>query len=441
MSAYERYLKAERDINEGLIRLGLSLERPEGYVRDPQARMREMRSFLAECGDPQRGLPAIHVAGTSGKGSVSAAAAGILTQAGLRVGMHVSPYLQAATEKIWIDGRFVSADEFAELVQWVMEKARPRKRPETPASIHGMASVAIALEGFRRAGVDAVVFEAGCGARYDLTSFVETETAVITNVGFDHVISLGPELDRIAWHKAGVARPGVPLVSGATTGEPGEVIRREAARTGSPLIEIEPAADAWDHNHRLAIAAARAFLERRGVELDDETVERGLGRVRLGGRCEVMPRRAGEPRVVLDGAHNASKLAVAVESAAAHAPRGGRVAVVGFLGTKAGPDLVRPLAGRFDLAVATEPRVYGKSPYPAADTARLIEAAGVQAIADADPRGALERGLEAAGATGSVLVTGSFYLVGDLRERWYRAERVVLERTSFPQESGATLSK
>jgi dihydrofolate synthase/folylpolyglutamate synthase len=427
---FERYLEAEHDLNEGLIRVGLSLEREKTGPKDPAARMGEMRSFLAACGDPQKGLPAVHVAGTSGKGSVSAAVAGILSEAGLRVGLHVTPYLQAATEKIWIAGRFVSSDDFADLVDWVMPVARPRVRPETPASIHGMASVAIALEGFRRAGCDVIVFEAGCGARYDLTSFVESCATVVTNVGMDHVVSLGPTLERIAWHKAGVARPGIPLVTGAT-GEALAPIRAEAEEVGAPIVEVPPAASAWDHNRAVAKEAAARAAEALGVHLGGDAVARGLERVRVAARRERMPGRG--PATFLDGAHNAAKLAVAVDGALEDAGPGPRVAVVGFLGTKAGPDLVRPLEGRFDRVVATEPRVYGKTACPARETAALLERVGYDAVEEPRPDEAVERGVELAGEEGTVLVTGSFYLVGQVRERWYSRRSVVEQRTSWPQ--------
>ena len=136
--------------------------------------------------------------------------------------------------------------------------------------------------------------------------------------------------------------------------------------------------------------------------------------------------------MVLDGAHNAAKLEVAIDSALALAGDGARVAVIGFLGTKASPELVRPLAGRFDRAVATEPRVYGKTPCPADGTADLLRGAGLPVAVEPDPHAALEAGISAAGRDGLVLATGSFYLVGDLRERWYGKRRVVQARTSWP---------
>ena len=418
------------------------MDRPEGYVRDPQRRMEEMRNFLQCCDNPQRGIRAVHVAGTSGKGSVSAAIAGMLTEAGLKVGLHVTPYLQSATEKIWIDGSFVSAQQFRDLVSWVMPVAAPRVRPETPASIHGMASVAIALEGFRRAGVDVMVFEAGCGARFDLTSFVETSVAVITNVGLDHVVSLGPDIERIAWHKAGVARSGAPLVTGAT-GIALDVIRREANSVGAALVEIPHTGNARTDNMSVASEAACLMGELLSAKRTPRVIEEGAKRVRLAGRTEVMP--GDGPRVILDGAHNAQKLAVAIEQAFETDVGGVRVLVIGFLGTKASPDLVRPLAGRFDHVIATEPRVYGKTPCPAADTSRLMESVGYTPGVEPDPHKAIERAINLAGSDGMVLVTGSFYLVGDLRSRWFSRESVVLERTSWPVEdqgrSGQRLSK
>ncbi len=428
--SYASYLAAERIINEGLIREGLSLLREGQPPRDPRARMEEMRSFLAACGDPQAGVPAIHVGGTSGKGSVSAAIAGGLAAAGFRVGLHVSPYLQSATEKIWIDGRFVSAEHFAELVEWVRPVAEPRVHPDTPASIHGMASVAIALEAFRRAAVDVMVFEVGCGGRFDLTSFLETEVALVTNVGWDHVVSLGPTLEDIAWHKAGIARPGVPLITGAR-GSALEIIREEAEKCGAPLEIVPQGGDAHGHNLALASAAVRAFSTRRGRSLDEHAIRRGLESVHLAGRSELMPKDGG-PSVILDGAHNAEKIAVAVERAEVLAPGAPRVALVGFLGAKANEELVRPLRGRFDRAVVTEPQVFGKKPLPAEEAGRLVEAVGLPTEVVPEGEAALARARALAGPGGAVLATGSFYLVGALRDLWYPKEQVVTERSSWP---------
>ncbi|MCP4680054.1 MAG: hypothetical protein GY854_32095 [Deltaproteobacteria bacterium] len=426
---YARYLEAERVINEGMIRLGLSLMREEIKPKDPEARMAEMRGFLEECGNPQKGIPAVHVGGTSGKGSVCSAIAGILTEAGLKVGLHVSPYLQSATEKIWVADRFVSSDAFADLVDWVTPVALPRVHPDTPASIHGMASVAIALEAFRLEKVDVMVFEVGCGGRFDLTSFVDTAVAVVTNVGMDHVVSLGPTIENIAWHKAGIARPSVPLVTGAT-GDALGPIREEASRVDAPLIEIPSRIAGYAHNHAVAEEASRWVARVLGVSLGKEQITRGLERVRLAGRSEIMP--GDGPRVVLDGAHNAEKLAVAIDAALTGAGPGQRIGVVGFLGTKAKPELVKSLEGRFDHIIATEPNVYAKTSCPTTETAALLTDIGYDATIEPDMFAAVDAAIDRAGADGTVLVTGSFYLVGDIRERWFSKESVVMQQTSWP---------
>lgn len=428
---YERYRKAESDINEGLIRFGLSMEREGLGPRDLDGKMAAMRAFLDTCGNPQRGIPAVHVAGTSGKGSVCAAIAGILSRAGYRVGLHVSPYLQSVTEKIWVAGRFISSDEFSDLVEWVMPKIRPRVHPDTMASPHGMASVAIAMEGFRRAEVDVAVFEAGCGGRYDLSSFLDTTVSVITNIGLDHVVSLGPGIEQIAWHKAGVARAGAPLVTGAT-GVALDVIAREAADVGAPLVGVPPSGTPWDHNRLLAAEGARIAGRALGRPVSEDVIAAGCADVRLAGRREQMP-SSGGPVVVMDGAHNPEKLACALDAAASHAVKGPRVCVFGAIGTKAGPDLVAPLRGCFDRVVATEPPVFGKRPYPADEMALLCEDVGLDTMDEPDPLRALDTAMGLAGSDGFVLVTGSFYLVGALRDRWYRKQEVVLQRTSFPR--------
>ena len=423
---YERYLEAERFLNEGLIRLGRSLNQDRLPPFDPKKKMDAMRSFMAALGNPERGLPTLHVAGTSGKGSVSAAAAAHLRAAGFRVGLHVSPYLQAAVEKTWIDGQYVSGDAFADAVAFVRPAAERFLQNDAPASVHGMASIAASLELMRRAAVDIVVFEVGCGGRFDLSSIVESCVSVVTNVGMDHVRTLGPELKDIAWHKAGVARPKVPLITG-TTGIALTVVREEATRVGAPLTEVPPEEDVFAHNRKLAVAAAQqtAAVLGRSISPDENRTP-----VALPGRAEKMPGTG--PSVYLDGAHNPDKLAAAVRAALRNAPAGPRIGLIGLLGAKAGPEIARTLAGHFDALFVTEPRVYGKSAAPIDETVALFKEAGCPVTAIGNPDRALDAALDVAGTRGTLLVTGSFYLAGQLRERWYPKAQVVLQRTSFP---------
>lgn len=429
MGAWETYLDVERRVNEGLIRLDRTRAPVQGYGPRPEARIEAMRRFLGRLRDPQGGIPAVHVVGTSGKGSVAAATARILSAAGLRVGLHVSPYLQSMTEKIEVDGRFVSVEELAGAAEAVLPRAEPLLLDDAPASVHGMASVAIAFEALRRARVDVAVVEAGCGGRFDLTALADARVVVLTNVGADHLDVLGPGLEDVAWHKAGAARRGRPLLSGAI-GPASRVVRAEAEASGALLVEIPPGGEARGHNAALAARAARLMGAELGREVDDDHVARGLAARGLAGRTEIVQER---PRVILDGAHNADKIAVAVEAALAGAAPGPRIAVLGLLASKATGALVRPLSGRFDAAIATEPRTWGKRALPAAETAALLSSAGVPAEAIPRPEAALDAAIGRAGDEGTVVVLGSFYLVGQLRERWHAKREVVLRRSSWPR--------
>jgi dihydrofolate synthase/folylpolyglutamate synthase len=429
MSPYERYLDAERSLNEGLIRLERSLAHEHLPVSDPVQKMAVMRAFLDACGNPQKNIPALHVAGTSGKGSVCAAAAGILSKAGFRVGLHVSPYLQAALEKTWVDGQLVSANDFSDAVDFIVPIAKQFLQPDTPGSIHGMASVGVALELFRRKKVDLMVFEVGCGGRFDLSSFVETAVAVVTNVGLDHLRTLGPGIEQIAWHKAGVARSGAPLICGAA-GIAREIVREEAIRVGAPFDLIEKDADAFSHNRQIARVAARRMAEILGRDIDETTIDAGQYSIPLPGRSEHMP--GAGPLVILDGAHNADKLAAAVNAAMGAGSHSRKVCLFGVLGAKVGPAMAASLRGRFDHIVVTEPSVYGKPSSPAEVTAEMLADACCSLEIVKDPQAALSRAMLDAGASGTVLATGSFYLVGSLRERFFPKEQVVLQRTSFP---------
>ncbi|MDD5308574.1 MAG: cyanophycin synthetase, partial [Deltaproteobacteria bacterium] len=249
---------------------------------------------------------------------------------------------------------------------------------------------------------------------------------------------LGDTVERIAWHKAGVARPGAPLVTGAS-GAALAVVEREAQALGAPVIRVPSGAGAVSHNRALAAEAARQFTTGHGIALDDGQVARGLDRVRLAGRSEVM--HGDGPRVVLDGAHNPDKLRVAIDAALSGAGAGPKVAVVGILRSKSGLDVAAPFAGRFDRVIATEPRVYGKPACPARETATLFAGKGCRAEAIPDPLEAVSAAVARAGTDGTVLVTGSFYLIGEVRERWYAKEAVVALQTSFPHLEGKHSAK
>lgn len=415
------------------------------------AKLARLRSFLPWVGSPAARLPVVHVTGTSGKGSTAAAIAALLAAAGRRTGLVTSPYLQVATEKLQVDGRLVAGRTLLAEVE-ALEAAERRWRQRTGAGplSHGEAWVALALSSFVRQGVEIAVVEVGAGGRLDPTNVVAPIACVLTNVGLDHVASLGPTLEAIAWQKAGIFKPGAVALTAEPPGAPLAVVAAEAARVGIPLLhpaDVVPFRAEPDTppfmaaNHHLALATVVAVAERGW--LDPARIDpTALAAARLPARFEAMPTIAGPP-VVLDGAHNAAKIAALVRAA-----EGWRrvralpppVAVVGVLAAKDVADVAGPLLQMANVLICTSAGVTGK---PAMDAralaARLAALAGMVPIsAVPDPAAALAVAGQLAEARNSwVLATGSLFVAGALRRRWYADRAIVEQRTPWPHPGPA----
>lgn len=448
------YEQANHYLNEGLIR--------RQWPEEPSPRKRRewMEWWLPQLGQPQQGWDAIHVAGTSGKGSVASIIAEVLRASGVRAGLHVSPYLQSATEKLWVDGRYASAEQYADLVRWIRPACEAARGPHTP--LHGMASVGVCLEHFRREAVQLGVVEAGVGGRSDLTNVLNTQVAVITSLGLDHVKTLGPTLEQIAWHKAGVIKAGCRAVVLDSCPEAVAAAQQQADDVGAPMRVLsrrdfrgeagpDGAVRLWFRGERLSIegaplampglfqaenaALALAAVEelgQRGHPVTEEAARLGLSRARIPGRLELVPPGArNHCPVLLDGAHNPDKLGAMLSVLPALGHRRLHV-VYGSLGHRTPDQALRRLASQAATFVAAEPRVYGKAPRPVDDvlTAVADHAAG-EVLAEAAPMAALQAALDRAHAEDLVLVTGSLYLCGEARGRWYPEPEVVARGQSW----------
>jgi dihydrofolate synthase / folylpolyglutamate synthase len=460
-----RYLDANHYLNEGLIRLAESTSDATATLpkeRGPNDRNRRqwMEWFLPYLDHPEKAWPAIHIGGTSGKGSVSAMVAEILNAANINTGLHVSPYVQVATEKLWANGRYASAEEFAQLVDWIRPICESLRTPELP--LHGMASVAIALEFYRRRKVELGVMEVGVGGRNDLTNVMETCVAVVGKVGYDHLRTLGPTLEDIAWHKAGIIKEGChavvlagPGLAAATkqakqVGAKLRIIREENWRQCPPVtthantnhmdyrgthfqlegVELAMKGSCQAENAALAIATIEALID-QGWSIDENAIRLGLGRAKMPARAETMPQRKG-CMVVVDGAHNADKIR-ALSQAIGEIPHRNLFLVYGGLHHHPPADSLFDLARKAEQTIITAPTVYAKQARPAAETAADLRVAGIPSVhAVDDAEEALNLGLQSAGEGDLLVVTGSLYLAGQLRGRWYPAERVLETGTSWP---------
>jgi dihydrofolate synthase/folylpolyglutamate synthase len=423
----------------------------EAWLAEGPARLERMRTLLRAIGDPQARYRTLHVTGTSGKGSICTYLGAVLRAAGHRVGVHATPYLQVPVEKLQVDGRYALPEEFAALIDDFRGML-----PEGGAALDGLPYpalwVALTYLFFAQQEVDTAVIEVSTGGRYDWTNTLRSAVTTVSTVGPDHLTTLGPTLADVAFHKAGIIKPGVPSVTGVHLPER-RYIEEEADTQGSRLrrlgvefdFQVErctAAGTRFDYtsdehaycgletgmlgryqafNASLAVAALEAFGREHGA-VDEHALRQGLRDARLPGRMELIQRR---PDVLLDGAHNPEKAAALAESLAEIFPDRRLILVVGALSTKDVVGILQPFVSRTQLAFVTVPHVLGK---PSLDPAQLARAAadlGIPALHELDPRRAVQQAIAYAGPRDVVCVTGSLYLVGEVRRLWVPDDQVL----------------
>ncbi len=439
---------------------------PEVVRLRAQRRLERLRAFLSFLNDPHCAYPVIHVTGTSGKGSTAAFIASILDSAGYRVGLHVSPYLQVETEKLQIGRQLIAAERFADLVAELDEAARSWIARGGQPLTYGEFWTALVFNAFRAERVDIAVVEVGVGGRFDLTNVVQPAVSVITTVGLDHIRTLGPTIRDIAWHKAGIIKPGRPAITGVTEPELLSVLQAEATAVGAPLRVLMRGRD-FDHvleegrsflvdrlhqrkfllgldgdfqatNAALAVAAVRALSPELAAHLSDEAIAHGLATARFPGRFEIVQRA---PMVVLDGAHNPQKLEALLTALDRLPQPGRRIVVFGVLDGHDAPAMAARLARQVDIAITTAPRAILREAADPDSLAAIFASHGCTALAIPEVDGAIETALALATPEDQVLVTGSLYLVGQARERWYPAADIVTQQTCWPKRVERTATE
>jgi dihydrofolate synthase/folylpolyglutamate synthase len=368
---------------------------------------------LQRLGSPELRVPAVHIAGTNGKGSCAALTESILRQSGLRTGLFTSPHLSRFTERIRTGGAEIDGDHLALLDQAVAATAVPLTFFEV--------SVVLAFLAFAEATVDVAILETGLGGRLDATSVCHPLVCAITSIALDHEAILGSTIAAIAYEKGCIAKPGISLYLGPLSPEADDRIAEVARATGAlvhrPGVDYPPApvAPALPGPHQLANAALAVAIARHaaralGRPLGDGDVLRGLAEVRWPGRLE---RVAAD--VLLDCAHNvegAKALAVALPPA----PR--RVLVTSIVRDKDAAGMLSVLAPEFDCIVIT--RSQSERASDPQQLAGLISRTrgrdrAVECVEDPVAAFALARTLAHQVPGGLVVVAGSIFLVGALR--------------------------
>jgi dihydrofolate synthase/folylpolyglutamate synthase len=411
-------------------------------------------TILAErLGRPDRAYPSAHIAGTNGKGSTAAFLESILRRSGFRTGLNTSPHLEKINERIRVNGEEIGDQAFAEaftriqaLNEELLAAGKLRAHPTYFECVTAMA-----FECFARERVDFGVFEVGLGGRLDATNILTPFVSVITRVDFDHESFLGHSLAEIAMEKAGILKPGVPLILAEQRPEALEVIRARATELGCPVIEARAAfriekewtenlcsrasvtenASGWSfelspqlpgkfqiQNSLNAVAAAR-YLQNRGYRISDHAITQGIAEAVWPGRLEKLQ---SDPDVYLDGAHNPSaarELAAFLEQDLA----GRKIWLVfGALRDKAVDEMAGVLFPLAAEVIFTQPRTTR-----AISVNRLAEITSHNAAhftVVPEPEAALEQALHRAAPQDAIVVAGSLYLIGQLRHYWKNRAQV-----------------
>ncbi|MBQ3428872.1 MAG: bifunctional folylpolyglutamate synthase/dihydrofolate synthase [Mogibacterium sp.] len=295
--------------------------------------LERMKALLAALGDPEAGFRAIHIAGTNGKGSTAVMTASILEEAGYSVGLFTSPHLEDECERVQIwDGthRMIEQAELDSLKERVYSVEEDVKKTLHNAGLeYGKLTVfevytAAAYLYFAKEQPDYVVLETGLGGRLDSTNTLEKPlVSVITQVGLDHTAQLGNTIFKIAREKAGIIKPGVPVVSQTGDMNTKNIFRRVAAENGSKFIDVSEVADSYrkyelamkgGHQTRNAATAVEA-IKAAGIEVSEEAIENGLANAWLPGRFEILNDEPGEePVFIIDGAHNPDAISELVKT-------------------------------------------------------------------------------------------------------------------------------
>jgi dihydrofolate synthase/folylpolyglutamate synthase len=380
--------------------------------------------LAALMGNPQEKLRFIHVAGTNGKGSTCAMLESIYRAAGWRVGLFTSPHLVSFRERIQVNRQLIPENDLVRLV----EELRTANQ-DNDATLFEFATV-MALKYFAEQKCDLVIWETGLGGRLDATNIVTPLASVITNIAFDHTQWLGDTLAKIAAEKAGIIKPGVPVITATDAPDALLVIEQMAREKNAPLTPIQPAhasrltphASLLGEHQKLNAALALATVEvlQKQIPVAEEKIRAGLAGVNWPGRLQLIEKSDGQ-KILLDGAHNvagAETLRAALETNFA----GTRPAIIfGALQDKQWPDICRllaPLAPKFfTVPVASERTADARA---LANCFRAANPAAEVAVVENLPAAIIASKDEP-----FIVVTGSLYLVGE-----------ALERLGFPPATG-----
>ncbi len=419
-------LQASTEFLYGLEKFGIKMD------------LDNIRALMEFSGNPERRLKVVHVAGTNGKGSTCAAVASVLMAQGNKVGLYTSPHLVSFTERFKINGREISGEEIAALTAYFHEEI-VRLR-----ATFFEATTAIMFKYFADSGVDFAVIETGLGGRLDATNVVDPLVSIVTGIGLDHTDILGDTLEKIAFEKAGIMKPGRPAVVNVSPDSLKRVFSSAALKTGSDVIFINEVVSARDrevgidssffdatifgeefdslridlggkHQIKNALTALTALqvLKREGMRIERQAMYDGLAKIRINtghrGRLEVLSRK---PLIILDVAHNPEGVKALVDGLAPLADIKGGTLLFAVMRDKDAVSMLDYLRQRFSRIILTQLQT-GRS-LGVAELKKLSNGIKLEAQVFENSTEAFRAAINLTDNDSFLLITGSHYLAGEV---------------------------
>jgi dihydrofolate synthase / folylpolyglutamate synthase len=415
----------------------------ENASRRMPNRLDRIHAFLEALGNPQDAYPTIHVAGTSGKGSTATMIAAALQASGKRTGLHTKPHLVSVTERARVDGVAIPEDTFGELIG-EMQSAVDAIAFEHGRPTYYETLLALAFLWFARSEVDVAVIEAGVGGMLDGTNVLHPQVSVITNVALDHTDILGDTVEEIARDKAGIVKPGIPLVSFVRHPGARRIIELACADAGAPFVAVADTAtivprrgerygqsftvitpeDRYEislpvlgsFQQENAATAIRA-LEQLGPQLRPtrEQIETGFARTVIAGRMEFFP---SHPGVVFDIAHNPDKASHLARALVETFPNRRFSFVMAIGESKDAAQVIAPFVALPGSFTFTTFSAAGRTASRPQRLASIVDDLGGWGRAINDPVDAFSIARRNADADDVIVVTGSTFVVAELRAWW-----------------------
>lgn len=430
-------------------------------------RMQQFRHLL---GNPHLSYATVHVVGTSGKGSTAAFLASILSAGGFKTGLTVSPHLQVINERLQINGKMVSVAQLDVLVKTIQPYIEIMRVSSWGTPSYFEILLALAFLYFSEQKVDIAVVEAGLGGMYDGTNVMKPILGIITNIGLDHMEVLGPNVEAIARDKAGIIKEGMKVVTGASQTSVLKIITGFCKKQHVPCYIKGKDFSAQPHtatlqgtsfsftdknknlanlvvsligmhqigNATLAVEAA-LLLGEDGYRVSDEAIHTGLQTAFLPGRFEFIQQY---PPIILDGAHNPDKMLTTVE-AMKLLPKERTVMIFAAKKDKNIAEMFHMLFPNIQQLILTEfsftTDLGMHMCMPAVEMKRIAFSQATRTnwtraktFVVSEPKLALRLAKESAGSNGQIVISGSLFLAGQLRDAWYKREDILQSRVAKP---------